>query len=405
VFGSQVNIVPVRFFPALGVLALVAVGACGPPAESQELHQRFESGGLAAVDVRLRIRPEHRQAQQRYVRALMATLKAEGEWLGPLPRPSLTLVDPPWRGSPAAAMDDVVMLERTPWWSSTTSMAPELATARAVSRHYWTTLVDSQALPPWFVDGVAEYAARRIVAGLFEQENPPPGYALVEQRYFHSFVPRRLPIRLLPATDGDPLAAYAANPRANPVARVPSAADAGVLTAKTVLTLGTLERWVGRPVFDQLVAEFVRQSRSGRPTIADFTRTASAASGQDLSWLFDEAFGTAKPFDYGIGSVTSMAANGAFETTVTARRFGDAQFTGATAAPVAAARCEAGQQQLDGAAQGGWRRDAVGRPLADVAGERAAHLRRSRVTRAGCSARHSFPAPNQDGARRCWLIF
>ena len=265
----------------------------------------------------------------------MATLKNHGEWLGPLPQQSLTIVVPPWHGSPVTIAGRAVVLERTPWWSTTTSMAPELATARAVSRRFWTALVDTQALPPWFVDGLAEYAARRVVAALFEQENLPPGYGFVEERYVDHFVPLRLRIRRLPETDGDPLPAYRANPVASVVPSPPSAADARALEAKTVLTLGTLERWVGRPVFDQFVAEFVRESRSGRPTLADFARTATEVSGQDLSWLFDETFGSSRVFDYGVGLLTSeREQDAAFVTVVVARRFGDAQFTGASAAPI-----------------------------------------------------------------------
>lgn len=330
------NIVPARPLIVLGALALAA-SACGGarPAAPLDVHQRFEAAGLPPVDVRFSIQPEHRRAQQRYVRAAMATLKSIGEWLGPFPRQSLTIVDPPWGGSPAADADDVIVLERTSWWSTTSSMTPELATARAVSRRFWTILVDTQALPPWFVDGLAEYAARRVVSWLFEQEHLPPGYAFVEQRYVDRFVPLRLRIRLLPANDGDPIPAYRADPMVGGMPGPRRAAEERSLEAKTVLTLGTLERWVGRPVFDQLVAEFVRESRSGRPTIADFVRTATDVSGQDLSWLLAQAFGSPATFDYAVDRLDSEPeADGSYRTTVVARRLGDGRFTGTSALPV-----------------------------------------------------------------------
>ena len=113
---------------------MLALGiACGGArhAEPLDVRQRFETTGLPPVDVRLSIQPEHGGALQRYVRAAMATLKNHGEWLGPLPQQSLTIVDPPWHGSPVTIAGRAVVLERTPWWSTTTSMAPELATARA----------------------------------------------------------------------------------------------------------------------------------------------------------------------------------------------------------------------------------------------------------------------------------
>jgi hypothetical protein len=291
--------------------------------------------GLPPVDVRLSIQPEHGRARQRYVRAALATLKAQSEWLGPLPQQSLTIVDPPWRGSPNTIADDAVELDRTPWWSATASMAPELVTARAVSRRFWTALVDTRALPPWFVNGLAEQAARRVTASLFEQENLPPGFAFYEERYFGRFIPRAQRIRLLPEIDGDPLLAYRANPAAKVAPAPRSTAESRRLEAKSVLMLGTLDRWVGRPVYDQIVAQFVRASRSTRPTLADFTRTARDVSGQDLTWLFDEAFRSSRVFDYGVESLKSEPdAGGAFATTVVARRYGDALFTGSSAEPV-----------------------------------------------------------------------
>ena len=307
------NILPVRSLPAFGVLVLaVACGGARPDAPF-EVRQRFEAAGLSPVGIRFSIQPEHQRAQQRYVRAAMATLKNLGEWLGPFPQPSLAIVDPPWHGSPTITADAAVVLARTPWWSTTTSMAPELATARGVSRRVLSTLVDTRALPSWFVDGFAEYASRRIVAALFEQENLPPGYALVEERYFDRFVP--LPVRIRRLAD--------------------SATGVPARVSRAFLLFGTLERWLSRPVFDQIVAEFVRASRGGHPTVADFSRTASDVSGQDLSWLFDEALGSLRVFDYGVGHLESArTADRAFDTTVTVRRFGDAQFTGASATPV-----------------------------------------------------------------------
>jgi hypothetical protein len=321
-----VNIVPARYVCAAGLLALTATG-CGVvrPEAPVHLTQRLEVDGLPPIDVRFTIQAEHRRAQQRYVDAAMAALQRNGEWLGALPVAQLTVVDPPRSGSSASVADDVIVLDRTPAWSAATSMTPELAAARGVSRLYWRSLVDTRALPRWFAEALAEYAARRVVARLFEQENPP-GYAYYEERYFGQLVPRSTRIFLRQESDGEPLPAYRAHQRS---------AEVRPLEAKALLTLGTLERWVGRPVFDQLVAAFARGRHAAPPTLADFTRIASEVSAQDLSWLFDEAFGSSRVFDYGVERLTSEADGaGAFATTVVARRYGDARFTGTNATPI-----------------------------------------------------------------------
>jgi hypothetical protein len=315
------------------VLALTA--ACGGvPAAPLDVNHRVELAGHAPFDLHLRLQPEHARLRERYLAAAAATLKQTGEWLGPLPQSSLVIVDPPWRAAPAAAVDEIV-LERTPWWTAETSMTPELAVARALSRRAWARAIPDSDLPPWFVRGLVELSARRAIVPVFELENLSPGYAFLEVRFFGGFVPRFVRIRLLAESDGDPLSAYRARPAVNPAVAARSAADARSLEAKTVMALETLARWLSRPVFDQAIAEFVREARVRRATLADFQRVASEVSGQNLTWFFAEAFGSARVFDYGVAGLESdQDAGGTFQTTVVARRYGDALFTGSSAMPV-----------------------------------------------------------------------
>jgi hypothetical protein len=214
-------------------------------------------------------------------------------------------------------------------------MAPELAVARAVGRLRWHEAIPDADLPLWFTRGLVEYSARRAVLPLFEGHNLSPGYAFLEERFFDGFVPRFVRIRLLPETDGDPLPAFRANPTVSVQLDPRSAADARSLAAKTVLTLGTLERWLGRPVTDQVIAEFVRDARGRRATITDFSRVATEVSGQNLSWLLDQTFGSSNVFDYGIAALDSRPDGaGLFETTIVARRYGDGLFTGSSVKPI-----------------------------------------------------------------------
>jgi hypothetical protein len=290
---------------------------------------QLDADPTPAVEVRVLVQREHRRDAARYLRGAIAALGVMTSWVGPLPRPSLTLIDPPWQ-APVESGTPAVVLPRTPWWSSTTSMAPELAAARGVAARGWSDAVDTRDLPAWFVAGLVEYTARRAVTPVFQGESLPPGYAMYEQRYFGGFVPRFMRIRLRPERDGEPLPAYRARPRVDVAA--PAPADERSLVAKTVLTLATLERWVSEPVFDGVLAEFVRTSRGTRPTIAGFTRVASAAAGQDLTWLLGPAFGGSATFDYAVGDLRSVPdAGGWFATTLVVERRGDGLFTGAAA--------------------------------------------------------------------------
>jgi hypothetical protein len=318
---------------SVSALSLVVGGCVRSGTAPVELSARLEESGAASVEVHAIVQGEHGQNAPRYLRASIESLRILTEWLGPYPHSSVTIIDPPWH-STVVADPAAVILARTPWWSSPTAMAPELATARAIARRYWTEAVKAGALPKWFVEGLVEYSARRVVTGMFQGDNLAPGYAMFEQRYFGGFVPRFIRIRLLPEADGDPLPAYRSSPGVDVSA--PASPEENIsLAAKTVLTLGTLERWVGRPVFDGVLAEFVRSFRGEAPTVNDFAHVASSVSGQDLSWLFVQTFGGSAAFDYAITELSSEPRpDGGFDTTVVASRLGDGVFTGSTAARV-----------------------------------------------------------------------
>jgi hypothetical protein len=246
------------------------------------------------------------------------------------PRQEVVVLDPPRHGAPPADAS-VIVLEATPWWSSPVAMAPELAAARGVARRGWAEMIDARALPAWFTEGLVEYTARRAVTPLFQGVNLSPGYAMLELRFFAGFVPRFVRIRLQPDVDGDPIPVYRAHPRVDPGAPA-TPEERRSLVAKTVLTLNTLELWIGQPAFDAVLTEFVTASRLQQPTIDDFVQIASAIAGQDLSWMLTPMLRGRATFDYAVADLqTRPSTDGGFETVVVVERRGDGQFTGATA--------------------------------------------------------------------------
>jgi hypothetical protein len=311
----------------LACAVAAAAVACG--STSGDATGRFEPPGAPACEIKVLLQPEHRRDGGRYVRAAIASLETLTQWTGPYRGGSLTLVDPPWHESAAADRSSIV-LGRVPWWTSSVSMAPELATARAVAGRVWPEAVNTAALPPWFVAGLVEYSARRAVVPIFQGENQPPGFDWLEVRYFGGFLPRFIRFRLMPGSDGDPLPAYRANPRAE--GRSAGADDTRILEAKAVMTLGTLERWLGQPAFDELLSVFVDRSRGTRPTLDDFMRVASESTGQDLTWLLRTSLSGSAIFDYSVRDLSSeRSPRGGFDTAVALERVGDAVFSGRSA--------------------------------------------------------------------------
>ena len=231
------------------------------------------------MNVAIAIQAEHLGDAGRSEYAAFTTLRILGEWLVPFPDADLT-----------------VAAERTPWWTAPAAMAPEYAVARVVSRRYWERVVDTRALPAWFVGALSEYSARRAVSRIVDQRYLAVYRSRAEGRYFGGFVPRDLRVQL-PIEDGGD---------------------------GPLLALVTLERWTGRPVFDAILLEFIAASKGKQPSLTDFAQVADRVSGQQLSsWFFDSAFREGAVFDFAIESLSSeLQPDGWYHTTVIVRRLG-----------------------------------------------------------------------------------
>jgi hypothetical protein len=329
--GTPIDILTVR---RAAVVAAVAAAAfvSGCARTDAVASGRFAAPGPGAVEVRVEVRPDHAREAARVLAAAVEALRTCDEGLGPAPYSSLDVIEAaPHEPSPGPDPRRAV-IEPLPWLTLRSSSAIALATARAVSRQCWATRLDAPRVPRWFLSALVEVTARRAVVPLFQGEYQPPGYALAEQRYFGGLVPRGFRVRLLTETGGDPVPAYRADPGVDPRQAAHSRREAQSLEGKAVLLLGTLERWVGRPVFESIIAAFVREGRRTGVTIADFQRIAADVSGQDLSWLLEPALTSAARFDYAVSGLGSERdADGRFTTTVTARRLGDGIFSGTSA--------------------------------------------------------------------------
>jgi hypothetical protein len=216
----------------------------------------------------------HDRDFDRYRNGVVTTLQIVGAWLVPFPDRTI-LVAP----------------DRTPLWTTPASMAPESAASRATARRYFERLIDTRALPKAFIDALVDYASRRAVSKMVDRQYLAVYLGRTQARYFGGFVPRDLRLQ------------------------IPVEGGAG----RMLQMLFTMERWVGRPVFDAILSEFVTSFADRRPTYDDFMAVASRVSGQDLSWL-DEALRTSRRVDYAVDSFDSVPEGGGFRTTVTVRR-------------------------------------------------------------------------------------
>jgi hypothetical protein len=312
-----------------------------------DLKQRFEHPELPSVELRLLLRPEHRNQAERHFKATSNTLKHYGEWFGAYPYDHLTIVDPAWQSRSGGMEYPTFFTAGTRWLAPTDVSTPEHVTIHEAGHQFWYGVIGNNEFEyAWLDEGLNTFATGRVLEATFT-----PHYR--STRFFGRFVPwvfRNIPWSR--AIDGNRIAGYRRNAKNDapitPTFQYWPGTASSISYNKTALWLHTLERYLGWPVLREGMAKFYEQWKFDHPSPDDFFEAINSSSGKDMSWFFDQVHGTANVFDYGIQSFTSRRVsirgftdeeeksepmftnsannNGQIETTIVVRRYGEGVF-------------------------------------------------------------------------------
>jgi aminopeptidase N len=309
------------------------------------LTSRLDRPNLPPVDIRLLLQPEHATQAGRHFAATVAALRYYGEWYGPYPYGHVTVVDPAWQSGSGGMEYPTLFTAGTRWWAPSGVTQPEGVTVHEAGHQFWYGIVGNNEFEhAWLDEGLNTFStARTIEAAGFENH-----YA---ERFFGGFVPwvfRDIPQTR--ETDGNGLGGYRAaaesDAQSTPTWRYFPATGSRITYSKTALWLHTLERHLGWPVLQRILSTFFERWKFRHPGPDDFFAVVNEVSGQDLTWFFDEVYRSSNVFDYGVESLQSSrrptrgfveevgaltfregeAGEGHYETTVVARRYGEALF-------------------------------------------------------------------------------
>ena len=274
-----------------------------------DLRERFEHPGLPDVELRLLLQPEHASQATRHFEATRNTLRYYGEWFGAYPYDHLTVIDPAWQSRSGGMEYPTLFTTGTRWVAPADVSTPEGVTIHEAGHQFWYGVVGSNEFEhAWLDEGLNTFATERVLEATFDPHHR-------STRLFGGFVPwvfRDIPWSR--AVDGNRLAGYRRDARmdvqATPTYRYWPGTAGSISYNKTALWLHTLERHLGWPVLQRGMAAFYDRWRFDHPLPGHFFEAINAASGDDLSWFFDQAHGTANVFDYGIQSLSSRSASG-----------------------------------------------------------------------------------------------
>ena len=285
------------------------------------------SSAQPAVALRLLIVPEHEAQADRYFRAARTALRSFSEWFGVYPYDQLTIVDPAFQ-SQADGMEYPTLITGGTSWivpSVVTFSTPEEVVIHEVGHQFFYGIVGTNEFEDaWMDEGINTYATARA---LLEEY----GTTYHERRYFGGVLPWTFRDLVLPReTVWNRLPGY----RRAPAGDVPSAPSyryhptTGRLVTynKTALWLNTLERHLGWPAVQRVLAEYMARWQFKHPKPSDFFAVATEVTGQDLGWFFDQVYRSERVFDYGIDTFKSTRDGERYRTDLIVRRYGSGVF-------------------------------------------------------------------------------
>jgi aminopeptidase N len=282
--------------------------------------------------MRLLLMPEHLDLADRYFASTAAVLRYFGEWFGPYPYGYATIVDPAYQSLADGMEYPTFFTGRARWLAPAAVSVPESTTAHEAGHQFWYGIVATNEFEhAWMDEGITTFATARAL----EAAMPP---FRLERRFFGGFIPWVIgDIEVSRATDGNRLTGYRdaaeAEVQATPTFRYWPGTHTTVSYNKTSLWLHTLERHLGWPVLQKILATYFGRWKFKHPRPDDFFQIVNEVSGQDLTWFFDQTYRSSNAFDYGVQELITepveegrLKAAPTYRTTVVARRYGEATF-------------------------------------------------------------------------------
>jgi hypothetical protein len=286
---------------------------------------RFQHPTLPAVDMRLLLQPEHAAQADRHFEATRTTLKYYGEWFGVYPYGHITIIDPAFQSGAGGMEYPTLFTAGTRWLAPARVTTPEGVTVHEAGHQFWYGIVGNNEFEDaWMDEGFNTFSTARAIAQVYD-----PNYLAV--RFFGGFIPWVVrDIALSRETDGNRLTGYRHDAKsdvpATPSFRYFPSTGGSITYNKTALWLNTMERWLGWPTLQKILATHFEKWKFRHPKPSDFFETANAVAGRDLTGFFDQVFRSSNVFDYGVDELTTERDGSQYRSTVVVRRYGEATF-------------------------------------------------------------------------------
>jgi aminopeptidase N len=221
--------------------------------------------------------------------------------------------------------DPTLFTAGTRWLAPARVTTPEGVTVHEAGHQFWYGIVaNNEFEDAWMDEGFNTFSTARAAAQVYE-----PNYLAL--RYFGGFVPWVFrDVALARDTEGNRLAGYRRDAKSDtpstPSYKYFPATGGSITYNKTALWLNTMERWLGWPTLQRIMAAHFKKWKFRHPKPNDFFAVANDVAGRDLGWFFDQVYRSSNVFDYGVQDLRSTRDGERYRTNLIVRRYGDAIF-------------------------------------------------------------------------------
>jgi len=299
-----------------------------------EQRARFEDTGLAPVELRVLLRPEHASQADRHITAAREALKHLGRRFGSFPWPNLTIVDPVTivntrtQGAPTGGMEYPTFIATDTRWTNRWSDAnlEDVIVHEVAHQYVQSAVATDEVREAWIDEGLATWLTGDVLEAAFPHRFSAVG------RYFGGLVHwRQLDVpwsrlhqgyflddyRLVPGWDAPTTPTLRQSPRTWDY----------TIYARTPLVLETLRGLIGDDAMTRVLATFAARGRFAHPTGTDFMAAIESASTPEARVLFERTLNSADTFDYAVEDVVVHTPEGRpVESTVLLRRLAAGTF-------------------------------------------------------------------------------
>ena len=266
-------------------------------------HLQVQEAQWADVRLRYLSYPDHAYMGERYFAVLKYCLQYFEDLLGPYPYPQLTIVEPPFHGLFAMAMEypTLITVGSFGFLPRGIHTAETLAAHEFIHQYFMHLIASNETEEPWLDEGLTTYFEARMMDEYYAQQN--------------SAVIDLLGVRVHQKDLNWNTYAHLGNPKIAENDRAaweyPNGGYEYISYKKSGVWLWTLEGFIGRPSMDRVLKTYFQRWRFGHPCARDFIAIVNEVVredhgdrlGENLNWYFDQVLHTTAACDYKVSYV------------------------------------------------------------------------------------------------------